>query len=281
MGKVIKNIQAFVESVDPDGEIVETPRSAEHFDDNGNKIREVSYDMTGAEESSTTWEFNEAAQLIRRIESSYGEMMEDVLISYQDAKQSLQEITYGQGGKTLAEFIYGEGSLIIQKKDEDGELEEKESYLFKDDLILQKEVYDEDGTLASSLKNKFSDEGKVLERIEFDVNDGFEMRKNFEYNDAGSLVAVVSFRAKKKIGSASLEYDGKGNRISEIHNDSTQIKTEYDDENRVLKNEVWNMQQNMVERYSKFTYEEDRVIEEEFYDYQKSMEVVKYKYEFY
>ncbi len=232
----IKSVSAYSYSI-------ETPEQEERYissyieyDKAGNVILAISYLPDGEIESKTTSEYNQKGHLIRQ--SNYiseDEIGEDsVYIRNENGDLIRVDKKFADGSASTITHNRSEDSkqLEISNRDEDGELEEREVYLFDDKgNMLEKEVYNYNNKLQEKYVNEYDEKANLVKQTEYEQGGRFALETELTYDDNGNVISQITFNRKRQITHKLLfTYDDKNRVIRQQFGKSYVVKTVYNDE---------------------------------------------------
>lgn len=101
---------------------------------------------------------------------------------------------YEEGGANseYTRYIYDANNRLIKSEEvEDGNVEDNETYEYKDGLVSAIKEYDSDGTLESNRNIKYDGSKRLIEASE--EIDGDDYRQTFEYDYKGNVTKAETF----------------------------------------------------------------------------------------
>lgn len=247
--------------------------SHSEFDTKGNLTEQSIYAQDGSLVERTINEYDENGFLLREkyfVEES--EPSEEN--SYQRNEQGLVEKElkhYSDGSIDTTTYHYDSQHRIISKItiNDEGETEQKVLNEYKDEFLKSTKILDADGELIKLDEFRYDEKGNSVEHKRFDADSGDDSFVVTRYNshgrkleettfdeegnevsktlysedDSGNLISIIEEGPLKDLV-IKFTYDDRGNIImqEEIDNSGRQlvsVKREYDEENNMLRSEVF------------------------------------------
>ena len=278
----IKSVSAYsfsIESAEQEDRILS---SYIEYDNQGNPILAINYLPDGDIESKTMSEFNDKGQLIhQRDYISEDEIGEDSKFIRNEKGELIRiDKSFADGSESVITHKRSEDkrNLEITTLDEDGELEEKEIYLFdKNDKMLEKEVYDYNNKLQEKYVNEYDEKGNLIKQTEYGKGGEFILESELTYDDEGNVIRQISYNRKRQITHKLLfTYDEKNRVVKQQFGNSYIIETIYNDEDN-SRTERKIGANGIEEDETKSKYDENGNILEE----SDGFYITKYEYEFF
>ena len=242
-------------------------RMRRELDEQGRISREFQYSSDGEEpDQFSEYTYNEQNE-IHVVETSY-----------RDNSKSFRQYNYDKSEK----------SLTILIKDEENVLEGKEYRKFDEKArVIHEEIYAEEESFVSHTETVYDDYDNYLERY-FEYPDDFIREYFYKYvrNDKAQVTKIQIVDTNNKLVREDfMEYDEQGNRIihrfSDFEQNLSEIrKFEFDQNSRVVKEEKFGADENLIESTT-YVYREDGILIEEQHLSISGEIVLSFEYEFF
>lgn len=247
------------------------------YDLNGNLISSKNYDEDGNITYSQEFVFDDNDKIIKEsisdFEQDYNETKE---YKYDSATGKLIEemIDYGEAGFSVLKYERKDNILFITQFDEDGEIEETTEICFDTNgNILSKIVRDDMENITEKFVNKFDDDGKLILKEEYDLNNKLEKCHYYFYTPSGKISALKVTNSRDQIIDwVKIEFDENENPISQSMMSGEKILLEYPEPNVVIEKYINSAgielsQKKIIRDEKGNTLEEHSLDEIKFYEY--------------
>ncbi len=243
------------------------------LDEKGNTIFEEKFDADGELEEKNSFVFSGEGKLMEHTLLYAVEDVTERRILKRDEKGRLIEETkfYGDDSGEKITYVYDDKDNPTERTyyDEEGVYSSREQF-----------KYDEKGSLSEQLKfntdNRLEErttflekEDKSVEQCEYDAVGKLKSKTVITFNDQGKeLASVQTTPDGKLISSTTLVYDEKGNVLERQYKDfySKTVRFQYDEQNRPVIQELFDGN-GMLLRKNMYEYnEEGSVIREQTYE---------------
>jgi hypothetical protein len=237
------------------------------FNEAGQPLLSEAHTREGQLESKTRMEYNNLGLLICQKEFFEDEeVSEETLLEYDTNQQLIHShTTYSDGSETHKRYNRDteKDRLEITATNEDNELESREvSWIFPDGRLRKKEIFDEEDLLQHIIENEYDDQDRLVRQIERDGKGVIQIESLLEYDDAGNLIKQMSLTGTRKLTSKMVQtFDENGRVIEQQIGGIHSIKTIYEDENRIRREERY--LQGQLESMTEQLFDENGFLVEE------------------
>ena len=235
-----------------------TPQAEEEYldltielDADGKVISESKFSTDGELEERSTFVYG-----------PHGKLVEHELFYIVDDAREKRVLTRNEKGYLLSEVKY--------YGDEEGSRTNYE-YDQKDNIVAIINL-DEEGVFVSREEVKYDDKGVIVERVMIDSDNKVVSKTTFNYLSA-TQIEEIETDAKGQLTSKTMNtFDDSGNIVEKIYKDfySKKVKNEYDDLNRLIKQEIYDNTGMLVKRNAYVYDDEGNVLEEQNYEMDSS-----------
>ena len=162
------------------------PKYANKYDEKGNSIESITYNLDEKREDKTSYKYNEKGNLIQK---------NNYYNSIDGKSEGITTYMYNEKGNQIESNLYNgvgksEGKTT-NKYDEKGRM-------------IEENYYNADGSLSWKLTYKYDEKGNMIEENDYRANGSLDHKYTYKYDDKGKLIEENS-----------LIYDDKGNLIVE------------------------------------------------------------------
>lgn len=209
---VIKQKGGFAKYSPPEGMIIQYLI----FDKNGNNIEHTWFKAGKTVDRKWMYEYDQKGNITKLIgiddlkrqqyirESTYDEHSRE--IERTEFKANVSE-TY-----TIKYKYDSNGNLInMDMYRSDNSLAWAESYLYKGNLLMEKNSYNEKGDKASTMQYKHNDAGLIIEEINQDAPEGYRSMNKYKYDEKGRLTEHITPNSRQLFS-----YNENGDVVEDI-----------------------------------------------------------------
>ena len=242
MNKKIKIIKVFRIDVAPEGNFEDfrdmdrISYSKTIYDENGNIAEEFKFDDFGEQIGKILYKHNSKGHLIG--EETYNELddLEEKISFERDDNGNILKkfVHYLDDTVDTINYEYNENKLVrIVLIDEDGEIESDEKFAYEGDNLISQEkfeegelvqkqsfIYDEKGNVTEAnmltdgeqviLVNEFDEKGNRIKTLKYDEDDKPIEKALMIYDEHGNMIEIVEEDPYKK-NTIQISYDENGN----------------------------------------------------------------------
>ncbi len=219
-----------IESVNADEiEIKKHKSSYNEYDINGNLIKDISYNNDESINQMFVYKYNEDGY--KQEEQLYYD--EDEIADRKTFETDKNGKTinaynhYTDGSKDIIKHTYDENNNLteILLVDDDGDIEEKQIYIYENGKITLKEITNENNETIIKEECKYNEKGDEIERTSFDAENKSFTKTQFIFNDNNEWSKILKHdREGILIEKSTYNYNDKG-RLIELISESPQRKT--------------------------------------------------------
>lgn len=237
-------------------------QSVHEYDPLGNLILEITFNSDGSVNGRNEFVHDDQGNMTGMV--IYGEEEEalETRRIYRDERGQIEkeEIIYLDGSVDTVTYMYEDGILKEKvQKNEDEEVEARETYEYEEGKVLQYQRYDEEGEVVYRQENRFDNgvlresriwvmedgetyrqavtyngEGRRTEELKYDRKDRLIERNRYEEDETGKVVRVVEENTSRK-NTTELKYDQQGRLLEQVETDLHgqiihRVEREYDDQ---------------------------------------------------
>ena len=214
------------------------PKYANKYDEKGNLIESITYNLDEKREDKTSYKYNEKGNLIQKNNyyNSIDRKSEDITTyMYNEKGNQIESNSYNDVGKLESKTIYkyDEKGKEIESNtyNVSGKLERKYTYKYDEKgNTISFNNYGADGSLGHKYTYKYDEKGKLIEEnsliyddkgnliVEcvYGMDDPINYKYIYGYDKKGNQIESNSYNGVGKLESKSkYKYDEKGNKIEE------------------------------------------------------------------
>lgn len=208
------------------------------FDFNGNEVLSIDRDIDGSINAKNVSVYDVNNNRVEMMIYSFDESVPDEKhIFYRNDNHIIEKtvIEYLDGSKSVKTYKRENLKLTIETVDEEGQIEEKEIDILDDaDNIIEKKVWDYEGTLTLFTTQQFDDKNQMVKQYFFDAKGEETNHRAYSYNSDGNLLKMLVLNPQGElIDSRVYNYDEKGRILSSQTGTRSITNYEYDDENNI------------------------------------------------
>lgn len=196
-------------------------------DIDGNETERIAFSAEGEPEERSVIVYSEGRPVEEILEMG-GEHAERTTREYDSEGRVVKEFRhYLDGEPDQISYEYNSEGHLVKRllTDSDGEEGEKHLWIYKDNLLVREEAYNEYGDLESSKTYTYTDDKKPEEVVELNLTGGDEIRLVTLYNTDGKVEAEKRYDAKGRLVARSIySFDESGNNTA-IEEESVRGKT--------------------------------------------------------
>lgn len=238
------------------------------FDDDGNRIAEISYEE-GNPEHEVKRTFENGNLVCEQITFVTDGVSEVVNNTYDDGGLIVSSVrTYSDGSNEKTEYHYQDGRLIRKVLlDDDGEIESEDNFSYENGKLKEHSVT-EYGLLKSKIVRSYNEKGQEIEEIRID-EEGNALKVYFEPKDDKRLPDIKICNSDGKVVEAVVHrYDETGRLMQEIVESSMKgfkrldTRYTYDERGFLVKEETLDKDGLMRKRILR-EYDEEGVLQSE------------------
>lgn len=301
MSKKIKTIKRYNQNYKLFGFTEGQPKAEVEFlesetviNSEGNVLSESKFDADGEPEEKNSYRYEAHGKPVEHILHLIAEDMTEKRIFNRDEKgRLLEEIKYyGDDTGERTTFVYDEKDNLVERKyfDEEGDFQAHETFSYnKDGSLLEHKKTNKEGKIEEH-RSFINNDDRTIEQHEYNDDGSLSSKTIFKFDEAGKEISSIQTTADGKLISAvTTTYDDNGNEIEKQFKDfySKTVRYSYDDNNRCLTNELFDVNGVLI-RKNLYEYDEEgNVIAEQTYEMDTSRGGrdkhfgIRYEYEFY
>jgi len=238
-------------------------------DENGNILLQIEYLPDGTIEQKTERVFQNNKLIKERILGLEDELIEDKRWEYDENGKLISEKQYYLDGTHDTTLIrYDEEGRIIEKRtvDENGEEEEKERLTFINGKLVKQTLIDSSGNIESDVEIHYDEEGRMI--LQKSINmEGEEESLTLEYDASGRIYRQITRNAQDKVIERNTYTYGEHHLPIQIHEESrvknNTAKISYNSNNQVIKHEVFDLADTLINSVTRNYDEKGRIISSE------------------
>lgn len=255
-----------------DGKLLQTEEIVfeRSYDQDGNKISETNY-LHDEPEHEFHFEYDDKNRLIKERSHFLSDELEEITEYFYDdtSGKLLKKVKQFPGGETSITTYSYSGENLVEKetRDGDGELEEKEKFIYENNKLIKHEVYNWTGGLTASTTFTYDNEGKILQEERWiEGEDTLKAAYTYLVKDQKPDITLSNAKTGRVIEAWRHRYDDKGRLIEEVIESIARVhlkvttKYSYDEKDRVAQSLKYNF--DVLENKTTYTYQEDLVLEE-------------------
>ena len=238
------------------------------LDEQGNTIKEISYNPPGIIDQTIESKYDDQNRIIE--ESCFDQeddLLEKTLFFWdEENKKVKEEKHYLDGSIDTTTFTYNEDGHLIEKvcKDDEGEIESKEVFNHKDKRLHEHIVFEGSEEIVEKKTFVFED-GKLVAETHLDADEGDETKKEFRYNEEGSIEKELNYNAKGQLVKKTEFLKYKGPHILEFREEdpykNNLTKLQYDKGDNIILQEQFDINGNLNHRIERTFDEGQRLLE--------------------
>lgn len=258
---IIKKITVFAESLSGNDEVVHKfKESIQEFDLNENLLAERAFMEDESLSFARTFKYNEDNVLLEKLEyMDFEQVAESTAYNYDEHGELIETVTMFMDGAKTVEKVARDGNVItILRVDENDIVEEREiKMLDEHQNIVEDITYEPNNEAMRQHQNKYNGVQRLIESVEYGYGE-FVTHRRFEYDERGNIVRLSFHNDEGGLTDLiSYQFDASNNLISEQHNDHHLIKSTYDNDGRLTKQETLNPVDGLTSNICEYVYDEN------------------------
>ena len=243
------------------------------LDSEGRVVTESKFSPDGELEEQSTYKYGDHGKLIEHeLHYVVDDAREKRVLQRNEKGNVVSEIKYygtEEGSRTNYEYDAKENIVVIVTLDEEGEFASREEIKYDDKgAVIERAILDDKKSIVSKTVFNYLS-GTQIEEIESGANGQMISRTLNTFDEKGNeLTSVQTNPEGKLISGVKNIYDDKGNVIEKIYKDfySKNVKNEYDDQSRLLKQEIYDVNGMLIKRNAFVYDDEGNILEEQNYE---------------
>jgi len=269
------------------------------YNKDGHLVLESEYRPNGIKELEILYDYDQNQNLLSK----------HTLYPLEETEEKLVHIFNSNGQKIRDENYFGEdlfetlnyeydekGNVISQSRvDEDENEIEKQLTVFDENGKISKQSFYANGDLEREVEFEYNENGICVREKHLKVENNMKETIEYVYNEAGKKTSSTSMDGDNNIiGYIDVEYDESMNPLkytsetSGFYNSKAINQLTYDEQNRIIENEYFDVLNNFLVSKEKIFYDEEgNIIEEEIFEIKPETSLKKthyrlqLKYDFY
>jgi len=261
---MVKKIIVFAESLSGNGEVLDNfKESVQEFDSNQNLLAERAFIEDGSLSFARTFKYDENGVLIEKLEyMDFEQVGETTTYSYDENGELIETVTmFMDGAKTIQKSARDGNLITILQTDENDIVEANEvKRLDEHENIVEEIAYGPDNEVISRQEHTYNSLHQAIDSKQYEYGE-FVTHRRCEYDDKGNIVRVSFHNDQGGLTDViTYEFDKDNNLINEQHNDYHLIKSTYDNDGNLIKQETLNPIDGLMSSMAEYVYGEDGLL---------------------
>lgn len=219
--------------------------SYREFDDNENVTLDITYLEDGSVDRQYEYIYDDNKLVDEKLYYE-DELSEHNSYVYDGDVLTKSYVHYQDGSKDTMHYEYDTEGHLIKKTlmDEDGDVEEIQEWNYDDGMLISMKKFEDN--LQEPVweeQNKYDEEKRLVEHITWDYPEERTYKEVLEYDENGREALIKSYVNDELKEKANFQRDENGRPqeiIEEKPGEKTRVVQEYDDQNRVTGQKVFN-----------------------------------------
>ena len=255
---------------DEDVEIVSYPYLEKVFDENGNLLKEISYDNSGALQEHFVYRYDDRNRRIEAVNYyDEEEVVETLRYNYNDGEQPVEAFRiFADGSEDVISYIYDDEGRLLEKRtvNDEGEEEELEVWKFSNGIEVFYEKQEYSDPVFREVREHDADGRPVVVTL-WERLDDRTMAHKIRYNSNGQKERIEKFNSDGRLVSIIEIPAFKNDEPVEIAETTTSGKKrttfEYDGNGRVVLQQEYNEEGQLTNRIARRYNAEGFLVETE------------------
>ena len=188
------------------------------YDIEGKVVMQSTFHSSGLISEKNVTEYDNAGRVIREIYYAEEEEPSEI-VTYEyngSGKITGSKKIYGDGSEDTTSYVYDEDNLLIERitKDEEGDVETRETFTYSGAKPVTYEVTDDEGTRLLYEEFEYDEKGHTILHVRDSEETGEYFKLQTEYNDAGQKIKEMIFDIDGRlVESTFFEMDEAGHTV--------------------------------------------------------------------
>ena len=238
------------------------------YDEFGNLIKEITYNPPGIVDQTIESKYDDQDRMIEEIcFDGDHELLEKTLFEWDaEGKKTKEEKHYLDGSFDITNFIYNSDANLIERiqRDDEGEVESKEVFIYQDKYLIEHLKYGENEELENKKTFSFK-EGKLSAEIHWDIIEQIETRKEYRFTTDGNVEKELYYNSKGDLVKKTEYLKYNNHNVVEFmeedayHKNTTKLA--YNENNNIILQEQINAAEEINHRIERIFDQDQRPIE--------------------